>query len=207
MPAQMVPLVFQAFSSSSAQANSQQCQPATGSLWRSRSNNSSRPFICEYSGFLILNHVVRSRPRRTGRRRAWLRCPLNPSCTHAGTTPCRVALRGRHTEVSRSWKVLSAPVLVHACGRCAFPSVYPCGRTSKDQRRRSRACDERANRGTVACRAYPRQTISPSSTVFPVSGGVSPLQRSEACQTKDVSIGSSQNRSGSTGEVGAGQAG
>jgi hypothetical protein len=45
----------------SPHANSHECQPGVGSLWRSRLNSSSRPSICEYLGFLILNQVVRSR--------------------------------------------------------------------------------------------------------------------------------------------------
>src|SRR5205823_12765879 len=44
--------------SNSAQANAHTCQPATGSLCRSRSNNSSLPSFCEYSRFRILNHVL-----------------------------------------------------------------------------------------------------------------------------------------------------
>src|SRR5437660_7243590 len=39
-------------------ANTHECQPATGSLCRSRSNNSSLPSFCEYSRFRILNHVL-----------------------------------------------------------------------------------------------------------------------------------------------------
>jgi hypothetical protein len=34
------------------------CQAGTGSLWRSRSNNSCLPIICEYPGFRILYHVL-----------------------------------------------------------------------------------------------------------------------------------------------------
>jgi hypothetical protein len=40
-----VTVAFAVHCSTSAQASSQQCQPATGSLWRSCSNNSSRPSI------------------------------------------------------------------------------------------------------------------------------------------------------------------
>src|SRR5207244_4166689 len=47
--------------SNSAHATAHECQPATGSRLRSRSNNFSRPAHCEYLGFLILNHVLASR--------------------------------------------------------------------------------------------------------------------------------------------------
>jgi hypothetical protein len=43
----------------SAQANSQECQPGTGSLWAWPSNSFSRPSIGEYLGCLFVNHVVR----------------------------------------------------------------------------------------------------------------------------------------------------
>lgn len=48
-------------SSNAAHATVQACHPATGSWCRSRSNNSSRPAICEYSRLRILNHVLLSR--------------------------------------------------------------------------------------------------------------------------------------------------
>src|SRR5439155_11252194 len=57
---------FQAFSSSSVQASAHECQPGTGSLCRSRSNNSSLPSFCEYSRFTILNHVLCSRSATWG---------------------------------------------------------------------------------------------------------------------------------------------
>src|SRR5438094_6707760 len=47
-------------------ANTHECQPATGSLCRSRSNNSSLPSFCEYSRFKILNHVLCSRSATWG---------------------------------------------------------------------------------------------------------------------------------------------
>ncbi len=49
---------FQAFSSSSVQASAHECQPGTGSLCRSLSNNSSLPSFWEYFRFRILNHVL-----------------------------------------------------------------------------------------------------------------------------------------------------
>src|SRR5438128_9970530 len=39
---------------------SRRCQPATGSLWRSRSNNSSLPSRCEYSRFNLAPCAVLS---------------------------------------------------------------------------------------------------------------------------------------------------
>src|SRR2546427_5866860 len=54
------------YDSNSAQANTQECQPATGSLWRSHSNKSSLPSFWEYSRFRILNQVLCSRSVGSG---------------------------------------------------------------------------------------------------------------------------------------------
>jgi hypothetical protein len=60
----------------------------SGSVLRSRSNNSSRPAHCEYSRFLIFNQLHFHRAD-TGRISAWQRCPQDLVCIQDRTAPGR----------------------------------------------------------------------------------------------------------------------
>jgi hypothetical protein len=78
----------------SPHANSHECHPGTGSLWRSRSNSLSRPSIWEYFGFLILNQVVRSRSVVQGPKLCLATGFLRLEC-HAESLSGRIAKGGR----------------------------------------------------------------------------------------------------------------